>query len=124
SGGDTGPDITGVGNRFSPAYILEAIIHPSKAISDQYLSSVILTTDGEVIRGRIIEETPDALKVRIDPFALELTEVKKADIEEQQLAKISEMPQGLINTLTKEEILDLIAYLRSAGNADDKAFKK
>jgi putative heme-binding domain-containing protein len=123
-GGDTGPDITGVGNRFNPHYILEAMIHPSKAISDQYLSSVLLTTDGEVIRGRVIEETPDSVKIRIDPFALELTEVKKADIEERQLAKISEMPQGLINTLTKEEILDLIAYLRSAGNPDDKAFKK
>jgi hypothetical protein len=62
--------------------------------------------------------------VRIDPFALELTELKKDDVEERQLAKISEMPQGLINTLTKEEILDLIAYLRAAGNPDDKAFKK
>jgi hypothetical protein len=33
------------------------------------------------------------------------------------------MPQGLVSVLTKEEILDLIAYLRSAGNAADKAFQ-
>jgi len=124
SGGDTGPDITGVGNRFSPHYILEAIIHPSKEISDQYLSSVLLTTNGEVIRGRVVEETGDAYKLRVDPFALDLTEVKKEDVEERQFARISEMPQGLINTLTKDEILDLIAYLRSAGNPQDKAFAK
>ena len=34
------------------------------------------------------------------------------------------MPQGLANSLTKEEILDLLAYLRSAGNPQDKAFGK
>ena len=33
------------------------------------------------------------------------------------------MPEGLVDTLSEEEILDMIAYLRSAGNKDDKAFK-
>ena len=34
------------------------------------------------------------------------------------------MPQGLLNTLTKDEILDLVAYIRRAGKAEDKAFGK
>jgi putative heme-binding domain-containing protein len=123
-GGDTGPDITGVGNRFNAIYLFESLIIPSKAISDQYLSTVLLTDDGEVIKGRIVEENDDVIKIRTDPFAIQAVTLKKANIEERQLAKISEMPQGLINTLSKEEILDLIAYLRSAGNPDDKAFKK
>jgi hypothetical protein len=63
------------------------------------------------------------LTVRTDPFARELTEIRKADIEQQAPSKVSEMPQGLINVLTQEEILDLIAYLRSAGDAADKAFR-
>ncbi len=122
AGGDTGPDVTGVGARFSPQYILESLVEPSKAVSDQYKNVTILTAEGEVVSGRIINETADAVFVRTDPFARELTQVKKADIEERQLSPTSEMPQGLINSLTKEEILDLVAYLRSAGNAKDKAF--
>lgn len=123
-GGDTGPDITGVGNRFNAQYILEAVVVPSKVISDQYQSSIILTVQGEVISGRIIDENDDEVKVRTDPFAREVTVVKKKDIEERQKSPVSEMPQGLINTLTKEEILDMVAYMRAAGKADDKAFKK
>lgn len=122
-GGDTGPDITGVGARFSAEYILESLVEPSKAISDQYKNTIIVTKDGEVFTGRVINETKDAVMIRTDPFARQLTEVKKSDIEEQQLSATSEMPQGLINVLTKEEILDLVAYMRSAGNPNDKAFK-
>lgn len=123
-GGDTGPDITGVGNRFNAQYILEAIVVPSKVISDQYQSSLILTVGGEVVSGRIIGEDDEKVTVRTDPFAREMTVIKKSDVEERQKSTVSEMPQGLINTLTKEEILDMIAYLRAAGKADDKAFSK
>ena len=121
-GGDTGPDITGVGNRFNTQYLLESLIVPSKAVSDQYLGSVIRTLDGEVITGRILEENDKLLKVRTDPFARELVTIAKDNIEERQQSRVSEMPQGLVNVLTKEEILDLIAYLRAAGNPQDKAF--
>jgi putative heme-binding domain-containing protein len=121
-GGDTGPDITGVGSRFNTVYLFESLIVPSKAVSDQYLGSVIRTLDGEVITGRVVEETDKEIKVRTDPFARELVTIAKSNIEARQQSRISEMPQGLINSLTKQEILDLIAYMRSAGNAEDKAF--
>ncbi|MGC1274074.1 MAG: heme-binding protein, partial [Planctomycetaceae bacterium] len=123
-GGDTGPDVTGVGARFSPEYILESVVVPSKAISDQYKSSVIITSEGEVLTGRIINETDTHLMIRTDPFAREPVKVAKSDIEEHQPSPTSEMPQGQINVLTKDEVLDLIAYLRSAGNPNDKAFAK
>lgn len=122
-GGATGPDITGVGARFTPEYLLEAMIVPSKVVSDQYINHVIYTEDGRVVTGRVIEDDGKVLKVRTDPFAEKLTEISKAKVEESIPSKTSEMPQGLINVLTKEEVLDLIAYLRSAGNKDDKAFR-
>jgi hypothetical protein len=62
--------------------------------------------------------------VRTDPFARQPTEILKKKIETREPSKLSEMPQGLINVLTKEEILDLVAYLRSGGDASDKAFQK
>jgi putative heme-binding domain-containing protein len=123
-GGDTGPDITGVGNRFTPQYLLESLIVPSKAVSDQYVNTVFVTGDGEIITGRVVSEEGDILKIRTNPFEQTLTELHKDDIEEQTPSPISEMPQGLVNVLSKEEILDLIAYLRSAGNTEDKAFQR
>jgi putative heme-binding domain-containing protein len=121
-GGATGPDLTGAGNRFSPRDLLESIVTPSKVISDQYRSTILRTRDGEVITGRIIEEDDKKIRVRTDPFASEMTEIAKSAIEERAPSPTSEMPQGAINVLAKEEILDLIAYLRSAGNAKDRSF--
>ena len=96
---------------------------PSLVVSDQYVNTIFQTTDGELITGRVIEQDAERLMVRTDPFARELTEIRKDEIEAQEASKISEMPQGLINVLTQEEILDLIAYMRSGGNPDDKAFQ-
>jgi putative heme-binding domain-containing protein len=112
-----------VGARFNAQYIAESLILPSKTVSDQYQTTTILTTDGNVLTGRVITEDADTVNVRTNPFAETLTSVTKKDIEQRTPSTLSEMPQGLINTLTKEEILDLIAYLRSAGNAEDTAFK-
>ena len=122
-GGDTGPDITGVGARFSPQYILESLVQPSLAISDQYMNHVIVTTDGDTVVGRVLEDTATSIKVRTDPFATKIREIPKSSIEERRPSKVSEMPEGLINTLTEDEVLDLIAYLRSAGNRSDRAFQ-
>lgn len=123
-GGATGPDLTGAGNRFSARDLLESVVAPSKVISDQYKGTIFTTTDGEVIAGRIIDETAEAIRVRTNPFANELADVKKSSIESRKPATTSEMPQGAINVLTKEEVLDLVAYLRSGGNEKDKAFAK
>ena len=123
-GGSTGPDLTGVGNRFDAAYILESLVLPSKTMSDQYQGTVLSLRDGRIVTGRVLSEDPKKLLVRTDPFALKPVEVARSDIEEREPSRVSEMPQGLINILTKEEILDLIAYLRSGGNPQDRAFSK
>lgn len=123
-GGSTGPDITGVGSRFDAKYILEAMVLPSKVVSDQYINHTLYTEDGEVIAGRIIEDDGKIVRIRTNPFELKLAEIPSAKIEEKVPSKVSEMPQGLINVLEKDEILDLIAYLRSAGKKDDVAFQK
>ncbi|MFI4874573.1 MAG: c-type cytochrome, partial [Blastopirellula sp. JB062] len=109
-GGGTGPDLTGVGNRFAPLYVLEAMILPSKVVSDQYVNTIFQTDTGDILVGRVINETDDAYQIRTGPFAKELTEVKKDEVEGMKHSPQSEMPNGLINTLTQEEILDLIAY--------------
>jgi putative heme-binding domain-containing protein len=123
-GGATGPDLTGAGNRFSPRDVLESIIEPSKVISDQYRPTEFLTKSHQVISGQIEAEDAQTLTIRANPLSTETVKLKKTDIAKRQPARLSLMPEGLIDTFTEQEILDMVAYIRSGGSKDDKAFKK
>ncbi|MCM2371032.1 c-type cytochrome [Aporhodopirellula aestuarii] len=122
-GGILGPDLTSAGGKFNVHDLLVSIIEPSKVISDQYGATQFLTEDGEAITGRVINMRRNELLVltnMLDPSSL--TVVDRDSIEETFEAKISMMPTGLLDTLTSEEIVDLIAYLRSGGNPDHRIY--
>ena len=121
-GGDTGPDLSGVGNRFSAAYILQAIIEPSAVVPEDYRTWDLVTEDGAVISGRILAEDEHTIQIRTHPYARETHTVSTEEIEFRRQSPLSEMPQGLANVLSEEEILDLVAYLRAGGDANDAAF--
>ena len=124
-GGSVGPDLTILSGRFSPRDILESIVEPSKQISDQYGSVQIITQDGKVVVGRIVNLAGDSYQVQtnmLDPGAL--VGVDRKQIEEMLPSKVSMMPAGLLDTLDREEILDLLAYLLSRGNPEHPMFRK
>lgn len=123
--GGIGPDLTGAGNRYTMKDFLENILEPSKVISDQYESALITKQDGSSIVGRIAREEGDVVRVAENPFNVRsLTEVKKQDIRSREKYPLSAMPPGLLNSMNDNEVLDLIAYILSGGNKDDKAFVK
>jgi putative heme-binding domain-containing protein len=115
-GGNIGPDITAVGNRFNRHDLLESIIHPSKAISEQYASYVLNLKDGEFIIGQIVAENANAYTIVTDAVTGAREEIPKNKVTSREISPVSLMPPGLLNTLSKEEILDLLAYLESGGN--------
>lgn len=122
-GGILGPDLTGAGGRFSVTDLLTSIVEPDKVISDQYGATQFLTDDGRVVVGRVINLREKSLTVMtnmLDPS--KLTNVDRDAIEETQPAKTSMMPAGLLDTLSKEEVADLVAYLRAGGNANHPLF--
>jgi len=123
-GGASGPDITAVSSRFKTRDLLESIVEPSKVISEQYQNMDVRLKDGDVVWGRIIEDTPEKVVVVPDPLKPdEKVTVKRSDIKSVGPSKLSPMPDGLINVLTKDEILDMLAYIESAGNRQHPAFK-
>jgi putative heme-binding domain-containing protein len=123
-GGNIGPDLTGAGNRYTMRDLAENIIEPSKVISDQYGTDQIELKDGGLIVGRVVVEENGKMFVMANPFTPdELTAVPSANVKGRTPFNVSMMPPGLINTLNKDELLDLIAYLVSGGNPNDKAFK-
>ena len=124
-GGGIGPDITGAGNRYNLHDLLENIIEPSKVVSDQYESHEIETKDGTLVTGRIVVEENGKLFVMTNPFAPnDLVAIESNEIKNKTVSKTSIMPPGLINLLNPDELLDLLAYLQSGGNPQDKVFKK
>jgi putative heme-binding domain-containing protein len=124
-GGILGPVLTSAGGRFSPKDLLVSIIEPEKEISDQYGATQFLTDDGQVVIGRVVNMNGNKLQVMtnmLDPS--QLTTVERDSVELTRPARTSMMPAGLLNTFTKEEIADLIAYLRAGGQKGHPIYNK
>jgi putative heme-binding domain-containing protein len=121
-GGGVGPDISAVANRFGRRDILESIVEPSKVISEQYASYVVRTKKGETFSGQIVEENNDHLILVTDPLQGTRKQIGQTGVAVKKLSPISSMPANLIDVLTKDEVLDLLAYIESAGNKSAPQF--
>ncbi len=119
-----GPDLAKLDAKKQTAeHILTSIVEPSREIDEKYQSYTFLLDSGKTLTGMIMEETDDVVKVVIDPVAKgKPTVIAKSQIEERVTAKVSLMPQGLLNKLSQEEILDLVAYVYSRGDEKHKLF--
>ncbi|MCA9246894.1 MAG: c-type cytochrome [Planctomycetales bacterium] len=125
AGGATGPDLTNVAGRFSPLDLADSMINPSKVVSDQYRASTIVTEDGRVLTGRIINEVDGKYTILADPIdATKIVELQRSEIDQITPSKVSLMPAKVLNQLNSDEVLDLLAYLLSRGNPDDRMFQK
>ncbi len=123
-GGATGPDLTQTAGRFGMKDLVEAIVDPSKVISDQYKATVLQTTDGKTYTGRVVSETGEALTMVIDPEdSSKIVTVKRSDIEEMQVSGTSLMPKELLLPLNEAEVLDMLAYILSRGDAKHAMFR-
>ncbi len=124
TGGAVGPELAAVSSRLAPRDILESIILPSKVIPELYQNTTLFLKDGDDVTGRILEETDQKLVVMTDPIKQTKVEVRKSDVTGRRASKISPMPEGLVNFMTRQEIFDLIAYLESGGKKTYAAFKQ
>ncbi len=124
AGGSVGPELTGASSKYSRQSLLESIIEPSKVISDQFQSTTIFKKDGDNVSGRIIAENKERVIVMPSMLNPEKTVTVPVDeIVSRQVSKVSAMPAGLVNQLTQEEILDLLAYMEAMGKAKAKNFQ-
>ncbi|MEO6035921.1 MAG: c-type cytochrome, partial [Verrucomicrobiota bacterium] len=123
-GGAVGPELTAASSKYARRDILDSIIEPSKVVSEQYQNYSVTKKDGDELVGRIVDDTDTKLVMLVNPFTADRTEVKKSEIASRKPARLSPMPEGLINNLTKEEVLDLLAYIESMGKPKAANFKK
>jgi putative heme-binding domain-containing protein len=123
-GGSLGPELTSAASKYSRRDILEAILEPSKVISDQFQMVDIIKKDAEEVSGRITDDNGRRLLVQRPSLTATgvIEEVLISDIVRREPSKVSPMPAGLLNSLTQDEILDLLAYIEAMGNAKAKNF--
>jgi len=124
-GGMVGPDLTMVASRFGPRDLLTSIIEPSKEVSDQFAPTVVKTLEGDQVVGRIVNLNGDRVMVNTDLFdPNQQTAVDRNQVKSIELSKTSLMPEGLLNYLNEDEILDLLAYMVARGDPKHEVYKK
>ncbi len=126
-GGQIGPELTEVFRKknYTRETLLREILEPSHKIDDQFKTQIIVTKDGTQVAGVIVQQDNEAVYLIRNPLEdCEPIRIVKADIDEQAPAKVSIMPEGLLNTMTQAEIFDLLAYVESGGNASYSAFRE
>jgi len=111
-GSPTGPDLTHVGKRFDGRALLESIIDPSRQVDPKYFHSSFLISDGRIVTGRMVGVSKTQLTIEVDPLSGRTEAIDRDEIEASLPVTRSPMPDGLLDTLTRDEILDLIALLR------------
>jgi putative heme-binding domain-containing protein len=113
AGGNVGPDLTAVAQRFGRHDILESITDPSKVVSEQYAMVTLTILDGKggtaEVSGLVKDESSATITILTDPLAGKTSNLYKNVIVKREKAAVSIMPPGLLYTLTAEEVADLLA---------------
>lgn len=111
-GRQIGPDLTALTDR-SPQAMLTAILDPNRAVEDKFVEYMVITAGGEIVSGVLTSETGTSLTLA-SADGKDHT-VLRSDIELARSNKKSLMPEGLERDLTKQELADVIAYVRATG---------
>lgn len=101
--------------------LLREILEPSRNIDEKYRQVIVALVDGKTHIGVIASEDESKLTL-LSGSPPQKLDIAKQSVDDRIASPLSIMPNGLLNTLDKEQILDLLAYLLAGGNADNAAF--
>jgi putative heme-binding domain-containing protein len=111
TGGKVGPDITGA-NRSDLNYLLETIVDPNAVIPNEYRATEIETRDGRSLTGLVKAKSDKTVMLQT---ANELLTIPRGEIASMRQTELSMMPEGLLSSLTEQEVRDLLYYLSRSG---------
>ncbi len=104
-----GPDLSTIGTKYGKDELLKSILNPSAAIGYSFRSLVLALADGRTITGLAVEDTADRLVVKTADG--QRITIRPGDIEDRKTSDVSLMPEGLAQTMTDLELVDLLTYL-------------
>jgi putative heme-binding domain-containing protein len=108
-GGRVGPDLSRIGRLRPKSQIVRSILKPSDEIAEGYASVTVVTTEGAVLDGTLLRESPG--EIVIATSAGEVLSLARPQTGEVRSSAISSMPEGLEKSLTPAQLLDLVAFL-------------
>jgi putative heme-binding domain-containing protein len=109
-----GPDLSTVTSRFRRRDILEAIMYPSKVISDQYTGLELELEDFTNVTGMVVGENDESITlITVDGKRVE---IPRTDIVRQTPTAQSIMPEGLLNTMTLNDLVNLVQFLEDGAD--------
>jgi putative heme-binding domain-containing protein len=124
AGNTFGPELAKLDPKMQAIDILKELVNPSDRINEKYQPYAFELDSGKVVTGLVLEETADRVRVIENPLAkAEPTDLKPAEIVERVKSASSIMPKGLLDKLSRDEILDLIAYVAARGNQHSELFQ-
>lgn len=112
-GKDYGPDLTTIANRFKRRDMIEAVLYPSKTISDQY-DSYRIRVGYEVFEGLIMDQDDTTVTVLL-PEEERPVKFEKSKVEIEK-SDVSIMPTGLLDSYGTRDMATLFAYLQQGPN--------
>jgi putative heme-binding domain-containing protein len=110
-GGTIGPDLTRVGAIREERDLLESIVYPSASFVRSYEPMIVATKAGQVHSGLLKKDGADEVVLVL--AADKEIRIPRADVDEMKPGSVSVMPSGLDSQISKQELADLIAFLRS-----------
>ena len=121
-----GPNLNDVVRKYrgEAKAVLHEILEPSRNIEEKYRKITLELEDGSILAGNVVAEDRETVTIYTAPPLAKEHKVAKSTIESRYPSALSIMPVGQLNTLDKEQILDLLAYLLAGGNAEHPAFKQ
>jgi putative heme-binding domain-containing protein len=112
-GGKIGPALDAVGTAQPVDFLIGAVLAPQKELKEGYEAVQATTKTGDVVIGYRAPGAPQDLNLR-QPASGEINHIPRSNLEtEKSLGSL--MPANLVNSLTREELRDLIRYLASLG---------
>jgi putative heme-binding domain-containing protein len=110
-GFDFGPKLTEIGAKYPREGLLEAIVHPSKGISFGYEGWEIKLKDGSTLTGIIASKTETDIDLKFPGGAKQ--HIKTSDVKSMKELKESMMPEGLHESMSKQDLVNLLGYLEN-----------
>lgn len=107
-GFEVGPEITRNG-RSSFEQLLSNVFDPSLVIGRDYQARTVLTADGRVISGLLVEDSPQRVVLKVQGGKDEI--IPRDDVDDMSTSRLSLMPEGIEKQLSEQEIVDLFAFL-------------
>lgn len=108
AGKDVGPDLT-LNGRNSYDQLLSNVLDPSLVVGVAYQARTVVTDDGRIFRGLVVEDSPERVVLKVQGGELET--FLREEIDEMETSVLSLMPEGLERQLTERELVDLFAFL-------------